>query len=65
MPELPEVETIKNVIEPQIQGLTIKKATVNRPEVIAYPTADDFCKTYISAAKLTLTNSQDHSGTIK
>lgn len=36
MPELPEVETIKNVIEPQIQGLTIKKATVNRPEVIAY-----------------------------
>ena len=43
MPELPEVETIKNVIEPQIQGLTIKKATVNRPEVIAYPTADDFC----------------------
>lgn len=44
MPELPEVETIKNVIEPQIQGLTIKKATVNRPEVIAYPAADDFCK---------------------
>lgn len=43
MPELPEVETIKNVIEPQIQGLTIIKATVNRPEVIAYPTADDFC----------------------
>ncbi len=44
MPELPEVETIKNVIEPQIRGLTIKRTTVNRPEVIAYPTADDFCK---------------------
>lgn len=44
MPELPEVETIKNVIEPQIQGLTIKKAAVRRPEVIAYPAAEEFCK---------------------
>lgn len=25
MPELPEVETIKRVIEPQIQGLTIER----------------------------------------
>lgn len=25
MPELPEIETIKNVIKPQIQGLIIKK----------------------------------------
>lgn len=44
MPELPEVETIKNVIEPQIQGLTVKNVTINRPEVVAYPTADEFCK---------------------
>lgn len=44
MPELPEVETIKRVIEPQIQGLTIENVTVKRPEVTAYPTADEFCR---------------------
>lgn len=44
MPELPEIETIKSVIEPQIEGLTIKKVAVNRPEVISHPTADVFCK---------------------
>ena len=44
MPELPEVETIKRVIEPQIKGLTIENVTVRRPEVTAYPTADKFCK---------------------
>ncbi len=47
MPELPEVETIKRVLEPQLKGLTIKKVTVNRPEVTAYPTADEFCKRLI------------------
>lgn len=44
MPELPEVETIKRVIEPQIKGLTIEKVTVKRPEVIACPAADEFCR---------------------
>ena len=44
MPELPEVETIKRVIEPQIQGLIIESVTVKRPEVTAYPAADEFCK---------------------
>lgn len=43
MPELPEVETIKNVIEPQIKGLVIENITVNRPEVVAHPTAEEFC----------------------
>lgn len=43
MPELPEVETIKRVIEPQIQGLVIEKVTVRRPEVTAYPAAEEFC----------------------
>lgn len=45
MPELPEIETIKSVTEPQIKGLTIENITVNRPEVISHPTADEFCKT--------------------
>ena len=44
MPELPEIETIKSVIEPQIKGLTIEKVTVNRPEVIAQPCSTQFCK---------------------
>ena len=43
MPELPEIEAIKRVIEPQIQELAIEKVTVNRPEVVAHPSADDFC----------------------
>lgn len=44
MPELPEVETIKRVIEPQIQGLMFEKVTVKRQEVIAYPASDEFCR---------------------
>ncbi len=44
MPELPEVETIKRVIEPQIRGLVIERVTVRRPEVTVYPMADEFCR---------------------
>lgn len=44
MPELPEVETIKRVLEPQIKGLTIKHVTVRRPEVVAHPTVEKFCE---------------------
>ena len=44
MPELPEVEAIRRVIEPQIQGLAIEQIAVNRPEVVAHPTADEFCR---------------------
>lgn len=44
MPELPEIETIKRVIGPQIKGLTIQQITVNRPEVIAHPVSDEFCR---------------------
>ena len=55
MPELPEVETIKRVIEPQIKGLIIEKVTVRRPEVVAYPDADTFCE--VLDRKSTLLNS--------
>ncbi len=44
MPELPEVETIKRVLDPQLQGLVIKNVVLNRPEVIAYPNGDEFCR---------------------
>ena len=42
MPELPEVETIRRVLEPQIKGLTVTAVTVNRLEVIGHPTVDEF-----------------------
>lgn len=42
MPELPEIETVKNVIEPQIKGLKIKRVTINRPEIIERPAAENF-----------------------
>lgn len=44
MPELPEIEAIKRVLEPQIQGFAIEQVTVSRPEVIAHPAADEFCR---------------------
>ena len=47
MPELPEVETIRRVLEPQIKGLTITAVTVNRSEVVGHPTAEEFCQTLI------------------
>ena len=43
MPELPEVETIRRVLEPQLLQASIEEVTVNRPEVIAHPSASDFC----------------------
>ncbi len=44
MPELPEVEAVRRVLEPQIQERAIEQIVVNRPEVIAHPTADAFCR---------------------
>lgn len=42
MPELPEVETIKNVLQPHIVGRTITAVTVNNGNVIARPYAEEF-----------------------
>ena len=44
MPELPEVETIRRVLEPQIRGLEIMNITVEKPEVISHPAAGEFCR---------------------
>ncbi len=44
MPELPEVEAVKRVLEPQIRGITIGSVLVRRPEIIAHPSAGDFCQ---------------------
>lgn len=43
MPELPEVETIRRVIEPQIAGQTILHVAAAQPQVIARPDAAAFC----------------------
>lgn len=55
MPELPEVEIIRRVLEPQIKGLTITTVTVNRPEVIDHPTAEEFCQALIGQTIDTMT----------
>ena len=44
MPELPEVETVRRVLEPQLAGRLIKKTVVNRPEVIGWPRPERFCE---------------------
>lgn len=42
MPELPEVEMVKNVTAPQIRGRRIEKVALERRDVIAHPAPDDF-----------------------
>lgn len=44
MPELPEVETVRRILEPQIRGHRIEKITVNRPEIIAHPLPEEFVR---------------------
>ena len=55
MPELPEVETIRRVLEQQIKGLTITAVTVNRPEVIGHPTVEEFCQILTGQTMETMT----------
>lgn len=44
MPELPEVERIRRIIEPQIKGHLIKSLIINREYIISHPAADEFSK---------------------
>lgn len=44
MPELPEVETVKNVTAPQICGRRIERVALNRGDVIAHPAPDGFVR---------------------
>lgn len=44
MPELPEVETVKSVIAPQITGLKIKEICVRTPGIIAHPGPEKFVR---------------------
>lgn len=42
MPELPEVETVRRVLEPQLSGRRVIKAGAARPEVVARPEFPEF-----------------------
>ncbi len=42
MPELPEVETIKNILDPQINGLIIEETVIRQPRIIEHPEAEKF-----------------------
>lgn len=46
MPELPEVETVRQILEPQIIGQTILSVTINNPQVIAHPDAAAFAERF-------------------
>lgn len=42
MPELPEVETVRRITEPQVKGQTVLSVQIFNEKVIAYPDADTF-----------------------
>lgn len=42
MPELPEAETIKNVMKPHLIGRTMTAVTIDNGSVVARHTADEF-----------------------
>ena len=47
MPELPEVETVKNTLKKLIIGKKITNVTVNYSGIIEYPSFDDFCTSIV------------------
>lgn len=51
MPELPEVETMKNALEPSLTGRTIVRLTLNKPGIIAHPSPEDFI-TRVTGARI-------------
>ena len=42
MPELPEVETVKRILAPELAGRKIAAVTILSPAVIAYPASGRF-----------------------
>ncbi len=42
MPELPEVETVRKTLKTQVLNKTIKDVNIFYPNIIEYPTADEF-----------------------
>ena len=44
MPELPEVETVKETLKQKLIGKKILRATIYHDNIIEYPTVSEFCK---------------------
>lgn len=49
MPELPEVETIRRVMDTELVGATIARVDVRRADVIAHPAASSFAARLVGA----------------
>ncbi len=54
MPELPEVETVKETLKRKVTGKTIKSVTVRHNNIIAYPLVEEFKKKLIGQEIKTL-----------
>ena len=50
MPELPEVETIRRIIGPQISGRSITSLEIHNPQIIAFPDADTFSSSLVGCS---------------
>ena len=50
MPELPEVETIRRIIGPQISGRSITSLKIHNPQIIAFPDADTFSSSLVGCS---------------
>lgn len=42
MPELPEVETVRSVLDPQLRGRRVERVTAARPEIVLHPSFPEF-----------------------
>ena len=47
MPELPEIETVRRVVGPQIIGAVIKSASCNREKMIGHPSPEEFIRNVV------------------
>lgn len=44
MPELPEIETVRRIIGPQVIGRTIVSVSADRPKLVVHPTLEEYRK---------------------
>ncbi|MBQ1384684.1 MAG: DNA-formamidopyrimidine glycosylase, partial [Firmicutes bacterium] len=44
MPELPEIETVRRVVCPQIAGARIVSASVDREKIVGHPSVGEFVR---------------------
>lgn len=42
MPELPEVQTVRHILEPQLTGRSVTKLELRRPEIVKHPSVEIF-----------------------